>query len=44
MYKKEITLLGNEFIVEFGIDIPELWIPEDPANADYQRYLASLEA
>jgi hypothetical protein len=44
MYKKETTLLGNEFVVEFDIDSPELWIPEDPDNADYQRYLASLEA
>jgi hypothetical protein len=44
MYKKVTTLLGNEFVVEFDIDSPELWIPEDLSNADYQRYLASLEA
>ena len=43
MYRKETTLLGNEFIVEFEIDSPEMWIPEDLANVDYQTYLASLD-
>jgi hypothetical protein len=44
MYKKVTTLLGNEFVVKFGIDTPEMWIPEDPDNTDYQEYLKSLEA
>jgi hypothetical protein len=44
MYKKITTLLGNEFIIKFEVDSPEMWIPEDPANSDYQTYLKSLEA
>ena len=36
-YKKVTT--EKDFIVRTNEDGSESWIPVDPANADYQRYL-----
>ena len=42
-YTKETNSLGNEYIK--GVEGDTLMIiPIDPANADYQAYLQSLEA
>jgi hypothetical protein len=38
-YKKETSITGEEFIVRSNDDGTTSWIPIDPANADYQRYL-----
>ena len=39
---KEISE-GQGFIVKVNKDDSESWIPKDPANSDYQRYLRWLE-
>jgi len=36
-YREETT--GQGFIVRTNEDGSESWIPKDPANSDYQRYL-----
>jgi len=36
-YREEST--SQDFIVRTNEDGSESWIPVDPANADYQRYL-----
>ena len=41
-YRKETGLVGNEIIVRSNDDGTETWIPTDPANSDYQAYLATL--
>lgn len=33
---------GNEIIKKTNLDGTVWWIPTDPANSDYQQYLASL--
>jgi hypothetical protein len=41
--KYELTQLGlpgNEMIKATQDSGPELWIPQDPGNKDYQAYLA----
>lgn len=43
-YRIEISELSNdELLVGITEDDKEIWIPKDPANSDYQAYLASLE-
>ena len=39
-YTKQTNSLGTESIVRFNEDGTETWIPTDPANSDYQAYLA----
>jgi hypothetical protein len=34
---------GSEIIKRTNAEGKESWIPLDPANSDYQAYLASLE-
>lgn len=42
-YRKEISeLSGDELLVKVDEDGKEWWIPADPANSDYQRYLRWL--
>ena len=41
-YTKQTNSLGTESIVRFNEDGTETWIPTDPANSDYQAYLATL--
>jgi hypothetical protein len=37
---REVTVLeNNHYIVRTNDDGSESWIPVDPANSDYQRYL-----
>ncbi len=36
-YREETT--SQDFIVRTNDDGSESWIPVDPANSDYQRYL-----
>jgi len=43
-YKEETGLTGNKIIVRTNDDGTETWIPTDPANSDYQAYLATLAA
>jgi hypothetical protein len=43
-YEKVITHFDNEFIKLTDSEGVEHWIPLEPANTDYQEYLASLEA
>jgi hypothetical protein len=39
-YRKVISEISQqEFIVRSNDDGSETWIPTDPANSDYQRYL-----
>ena len=38
MYKIQTNELGHTFIVKDNV----AWIPTDPANTDYQQYLAWL--
>jgi len=33
----------NDFVVRNNEDGTKTWIPTDPANSDYQAYLASQE-
>jgi hypothetical protein len=42
-YKKETDIYGKELILRYMDEIVEAFIPIDPANTDYQEYLASLE-
>jgi hypothetical protein len=42
-YEKITTDAGNEFIKRTDETGVESWIPCDPANSDYQRYLRWLE-
>ena len=42
---KSITFEGKEVAIERTDEDGKVWvIPTDPANSDYQAYLASLEA
>ena len=42
-YRTEISVLsGNELLIRTDADGKEWWIPKDPANSDYQRYLRWL--
>ena len=38
-YEVKQSIDGTEFIVRLNEDGTESWIPKDPANSDYQRYL-----
>ncbi len=38
-YREATSESGQDFIVRTNKDGSESWIPVDPANADYQRYL-----
>jgi hypothetical protein len=38
-YRTETNELGVEYIVRTNEDGSQSWIPKDPANSDYQRYL-----
>ena len=40
IYASQIS--GIEFIKRFNKDGSESWVPTDPANSDYQAYLATL--
>lgn len=42
IYEVITNELGNQFIERTDENGAVWWIPEDPANADYQAYLASL--
>jgi len=42
-YEVITNTLGGECIKRTDADGNEAWIPCDPANSDYQAYLASLE-
>jgi hypothetical protein len=42
-YEKYATETGTEYIRRFNEDGSYSDIPTDPANSDYQTYLASLE-
>ena len=41
-YEKVTTEIGQEFIVRDNENGTFSWIPADPANSDYQAYLATL--
>ena len=42
-YRTEISeLSGDELLVLVDSDGKEWWIPKDPGNSDYQRYLRHL--
>ncbi len=43
IYTKTTNILGLEIIHRVDEDGSEYWIPPDPANSDYQVYLASLD-
>jgi len=43
IYEKVTTDLENTVIKRTDEDGSIWWIPTDPANSDYQAYLASLE-
>ena len=43
-YEEVTTSNGNNYIKRTNDNGSESWIPTDPANADYQEYLKSLEA
>lgn len=43
MTYEEIETLGSKVIKATDKNGNELWIPLDPANSDYQRYLRWLE-
>jgi hypothetical protein len=38
-----IETFGVEVIRRTDLEGNEAWIPQDPANSDYQAYLAQLE-
>ena len=39
-YRTEISeLSGDALLIGIAEDGKEFWIPKDPANSDYQRYL-----
>jgi hypothetical protein len=43
-YRKEISeLSGDELLIKIDAEGKEWWIPADPSNSDYQRYLRWLE-
>lgn len=39
VYEEVVTELGNTMIKRTDLDGKVWWIPTDPANSDYQRYL-----
>ncbi len=39
IYRKITTEAGIEFVIRTNEDGTQSWIPCDPANSDYQRYL-----
>lgn len=41
VYEKVVTDSGFEFIKRTDEEGNEAWIPSDPANSDYQIYLAA---
>ena len=41
-YKIQKAIDGSEFILRINQDGTQSWIPTDPANSDYQAYLATL--
>jgi hypothetical protein len=43
IYEKITTNFGNEMIKKTNLDGIVAWIPTDPSNSDYQRYLKWLE-
>ena len=43
-YTIQKNQLGVEYVVRENDDNTVSWIPIDPANADYQEYLAANEA
>jgi hypothetical protein len=43
MFEKVTNEQGVDFILRKNNDGSESWIPTDPANSDYQRYLRWLE-
>jgi len=43
LYEEVTTSNGNNYIKRTNDNGSESWIPTDPANADYQAYLAWLE-
>jgi hypothetical protein len=44
IYEVITTESGYKIIKGTSDDGADLWIPLDPANSDYQEYLAQLEA
>ena len=44
IYEIEKNSFGEDIIKRTDEDGTVWWIPLDPANSDYQAYLASLEA
>jgi hypothetical protein len=44
IYEELITHFDNKVIKRTDLDGNDSWVPLDPANSDYQEYLASLEA
>lgn len=42
-YEEILTDFGNTVIKKTEADGKEWWIPIDPTNSDYQRYLRWLE-
>ena len=42
--KQNDPITGAEFIIRYNDDATVSYIPADLANADYQAYLAQLEA
>jgi hypothetical protein len=41
--KKTYEVINELFVKLIEADGKEWWIPKDPANSDYQRYLRWLE-
>jgi hypothetical protein len=40
----QVTPMSGEMLKRTNEDGSISWIPKDPANSDYQAYLANLEA